>query len=110
MHILTHWQIERIALLVGIHDMLVVLQSRHGTLCIVERQIHVVGIVGKDTAEVLLQGMCQANLQLGRQLRLDFGGHIGHQTQLVVHLQLLAVVAVRQIVINDGASRHQPAG
>ena len=48
-------QIDCIALLVGIHDVLVVLQSGLVVLRIVERQVHVVGMVGEDGLQVLTQ-------------------------------------------------------
>ena len=57
-----------------------------------------------------LKGISHAEFGHRGQLRLQLRRHIGHQLQLVAHLKLLVVVAVRQIVINDGASRHQPAG
>ena len=51
MHVFTLRQVQRIAGLVGVHDVLVVLQAQRISLCVVERQVHVVGVVGKDATQ-----------------------------------------------------------
>ena len=55
MHILAHRQVQRIAGLIGIHDVLVFLQHRGVTLCIVEREVDIVGEVREDIAEGVTQ-------------------------------------------------------
>ena len=82
MHIMTHGQVKRIAGLVGIHHMLVVLQSQRVAFGIVEREIYIVCEVSEDNLQVTLQ--CRSHLQVGlrAQLCLEFSlqlsGHIGH--------------------------------
>ena len=49
MHVLSFGQVEGIAGLIGVHDMLVVLQSERVALRIVEREVDVVCEVGEDT-------------------------------------------------------------
>ena len=51
MHVFTHRQVQRIAGLVGVHDVLVVLQAQRISMRVVERQVHVMGVVGKDVTQ-----------------------------------------------------------
>ena len=51
MHVFTHRQVQRIAGLVGVHDVFVVLQAQRISMRVVERQVHIVGVVGKDIAQ-----------------------------------------------------------
>ena len=100
MHILSFGQVQGIAGLIGVHDMLVVLQTQRVANGIVERQVDIVGKIGEDAGEMGTQRMSQTQLRLSGQLRLYLGGHISHQAQLIV--QLVVVTAHRQVVVNDG--------
>ena len=102
MHIVVHRQIQRVTGLVGIHDMTVVLQTYGVVDCIVERQIDIMGIIAEYLTQMGTQGSSQLEISLCRQLRLNLGGHIGHQLQFVVHLSLCAAVAL--ILVNHRAA------
>ena len=103
-HILVHRQIERVTGLVGIHDMAVVLQAYRVVNSIVERQIDIVGIIAENLTQVSAQGTGQLYICLCRQLRLNLGGHIGHQLQFVIYISLCT--AITQVLVNDRATRE----
>ena len=83
---------EGIAGLAGVHHHVEVLQTSHVARGVVERQVHVVGEVGEDFPEVLLED--RRHLQVGLQVkhRLDLRAHVGHQLQLVAEVELVATV------------------
>ena len=95
MHILSHGQGEHVALLVGVHDVLVVIQSQRVTLGIIERQVHVVGEVGEDVLQVFTQVGSQRRVCFQAKLGMQLSGEIRHQAQLVVHLIVLGAVFQR---------------
>lgn len=78
MLILPLGQIDCIALLVGIHDVLVVLQASQIAFGVVERQVHVVGEVGEDILQMCRQGIGHAEFGHRGQLCFQLGGHIRH--------------------------------
>ena len=101
MHILSHRQVQRIAGLISIHDMLIMLQTGRVTLCVVEREVDIVGIVGEDIIEVILQGVGQLDIRFRIQLGPQLSGHVRHERQLIVELRLLRRLhAVAQILID----------
>ena len=101
MHIVAHRQVQLIAGLIGVHDMLVMLQTGRVALRIVEREVDIVGIVGEDIVEVILQGLGQLDVRLRGQLGLQLCGHVRHQRQLIVHLRLLrGLHAVAEVFVD----------
>ena len=109
MQVFTHGQGEVVGGLVGVNNVNPVFQSFLGCFGIVEREVHVVCEVAEDIFQMCLKGISHTDLRNGSQLCLQFCRHIGHQFQFVFHLILgLVGRTVRQIIINDGASRHQP--
>ena len=64
MHVLTLWQIQRIAGLIGIHHMLVVLQADRVAHCIIEREIDVMSEVSEDGSQMGAQLFCHADFCL----------------------------------------------
>ena len=107
MHIMTHRQVQRITGLIGIHDVLIFLQHRGVTLCIVEREIDVVGEVREDIAEGVTKTVGQFQIGLSGQLRTQLCGHVRHQAQLIVELRLLHAVALVLIDHRAAPSRQQ---
>ena len=101
MHILTHGQVEGITGLIGIHDVLIVLQADRVSLGIVEREVDVVGEVGKHIAQIVAQSLC--NLQIGQRGELGFnlGGHVSDQLQVVINFSLLTAVTL--VLVNHRA-------
>jgi len=93
---------------IRIHDMFVLLQQNGVALRIIERQIHVVGIVGEDISEMHLQGAGKLDIRLRGQLGRQLCGQVRHQLQLIVHLRLWSfLIAVAQIIINHRTAHNR---
>ena len=107
-HILAHGQVQGVTGLVGIHDMLVVLQTGRVALRVVERQIDIVGEVGEDIAQLGTQRLGDVQVGLRGELRLQLGGHVRHQAQLIVHLRLLDAVA--QVLVDHRTTHRRQQG
>ena len=100
---MAHGQIQGIAGLVGVHEVLVVLNTGIVTLRIIERQIYIVGKVGEDIVKMFLQGVGKPEIRLRGQLGRELCRHVSHQPQLIVQLRLLLrlnVNAVAQILVD----------
>ena len=100
MQVVAAGNVQRVLLFLTVHVVLVVLQTYGVALHIIEREVHIVGIVVEHGAQVCLQRTRQLYVglqrQVGLQLRLQLGLDVGHQLQLVVHLE----AAVREVVID----------
>lgn len=103
-HILSHRQVQLVAGLVGIHDVLVVLKTGRIALSVVEREVYIVGKVGKHVREVGSQSLGNVQVGLGGKLGFQLSGHVGNQSELVLHLSLLTAIA--QIIV-DSRTSHQ---
>ena len=100
---MAHGQIQGIAGLVGVHEVLVVLNTGIVALRIIERQIYIVGKVGEDIVKMFLQGVGKPEIRLRGQLGRELCRHVSHQPQLIVQLRLLLrlnVNAVAQILVD----------
>ena len=101
MTILTTRQIDGVTHLVGIHLVLLMVQTGEIALDVVEREVQVAGIVGKDRSGIILQGLDEVGIGPAVELLLEFDGQVGHQMQVVVQLQVFTAVA--QVVVDDRA-------
>ena len=107
MTILMFRQIELIALFVVVHIVRLVVKEFAFFIHIIERQVNVLGIGGKDICQVVVQGICHLLFRLRRsQLRPQLHSDVRHQPQLIDHFVVVTFGrAVGEVIVN-GAAAH----
>ena len=102
-HILADGNVKGVAGLVCVHDVGLVVKNNGVFLYVVERKVNIVGIVGENAAQMLFEGCCSGReFNLGRELGLQFRGHVGNQAKLVV--QMVIGFAIAHILVNKAAA------
>ena len=76
----------------------------HILLHVVEGKVYIVGVIGENTLEMVLDGVSDGRqLYLRRKLGLQFRGKVGHKTKFIVNL--VVGLTVCKIFIHQGAAR-----
>ena len=105
-HIMMNGDVQRIAGLVGVHDVLFVVQTQGVSHYVVEREVHVMGIIGKNVLEVFPDGKCCGQFQLGTDGGLRLGGnfraYVGDQREGII--QVVLGSAITHILIHQAAA------
>ena len=101
MTVLTTGQVDGVTHLVGIHLVLLVMQTGKVALGVVEREVQIAGIVSEHRSSIILQGFDKIGICPSVELLLEFDGQVGHQMQVIVQLQVFAAIA--QVIVDNRA-------
>ena len=101
-HVLANRYHQGVAASGGIHLVLLMVQAQGISYYIVEREVYIVGMVGKHRSQMRAHGGRQGYLRTQTQFGFQLCGYVGYQLELIINPQVFSAVAL--VLVYEAAS------